>query len=37
MPNKKTGFAASALVLVLIFAVFALVLFGINIFAAPLI
>ena len=37
MPDKKTGFAASALVLVLIFAVFALVLFGINIFAAPLI
>ena len=37
MPNKKSGFAASALVLVLIFAVFALVLFGINIFAAPLI
>ena len=37
MPNKKTGFAASALVLVLIFAVFALVLFGINIFVAPLI
>lgn len=37
MPNKKTGFAASALLLVLIFAVFALVLFGINIFAAPLI
>ena len=37
MPNKKTGFAVSALVLVLIFAVFALVLFGINIFAAPLI
>ena len=37
MPKKKSGFAASALVLVLIFAVFALVLFGINIFAAPLI
>ena len=37
MPNKKSGFAASALALVLIFAVFALVLFGINIFAAPLI
>ena len=37
MPDKKTGFAVSALVLVLIFAVFALVLFGINIFAAPLI
>ena len=37
MPNKKTGFAASALALVLIFAVFALVLFGINIFAAPII
>ena len=37
MPDKKTGFAASALVLVLIFAVFALVLLGINIFAAPLI
>ena len=37
MPNKKSGFAASALALVLIFAVFALVLFGINIFAAPII
>ena len=37
MPNKKSGFAASALVLVLIFAVFALVLFGINVFTAPII
>ena len=37
MPKNKSGFAASALVLVLIFAVSALVLFAINIFAAPLI
>ncbi len=37
MPNKKSGFAASALVLVLIFLVFALVLTGINIFTAPII
>lgn len=37
MPNKKSGFAASALVPVLIFLVFALVLTGINVFTAPII
>lgn len=37
MPKKNSGFAASALVLVLLFAVFALVLTGVNIFTAPII